>query len=343
MIDVQAIRAKNPLRETVEKLAGVKFKGSSHGWQQCKCPLHPDGDSPSFSIKGDGEMYHCYGCPPETYHGDVIQFVMHYKKMTFQEACEFLGGGADISPAELLQAHRQRKDELDELERKERGELNKQREAFNASMEWMKACEARRTAPSAQEWWEKRGVPKDWQDYWQLGYIEDLWGHGHAAAIPYFEVGGKAVTMQYRYWTPNGDGKYRFQPGLGTAAWIARTDSKLGKSKQILAVEGPIKAQVSYIRGVETAIQVIGYPSENNLGDGAAELLKAAASIIWWPDPGEPSFEWCMKHIRNLGVQRTSKVVRSIYKPDDAILLGLSPDEFAGILRQARPVSRRLR
>jgi len=49
------------------------------------CPFHEE-KSPSFYIFDDNH-YHCFGCGVT---GDVISFVMKYKKLNFKEACEYL-------------------------------------------------------------------------------------------------------------------------------------------------------------------------------------------------------------------------------------------------------------
>jgi DNA primase len=60
------------------KKSGASYKGL--------CPFH-DEKSPSFMIQKGDSHYHCFGCGA---HGDAIQFLMSYLKMSFTEAVEAL-------------------------------------------------------------------------------------------------------------------------------------------------------------------------------------------------------------------------------------------------------------
>lgn len=60
------------------KRAGAAFKGL--------CPFH-DEKSPSFMIHQGDKFYHCFGCGA---HGDAIQFMTQYVKLSFSDAIENL-------------------------------------------------------------------------------------------------------------------------------------------------------------------------------------------------------------------------------------------------------------
>ncbi len=60
------------------KRAGVAYKAL--------CPFH-DEKTPSFTVQKGDTHYHCYGCGA---HGDAIQFLMDYVRMSFREAIESL-------------------------------------------------------------------------------------------------------------------------------------------------------------------------------------------------------------------------------------------------------------
>ncbi|MFQ5728878.1 MAG: DNA primase, partial [Waddliaceae bacterium] len=67
------------------KRSGASYKGI--------CPFH-DEKTPSFIIQRGDHHYHCFGCGA---HGDAIQFLMNYLKMSFSDAVESL--------AERFQVH----------------------------------------------------------------------------------------------------------------------------------------------------------------------------------------------------------------------------------------------
>lgn len=60
------------------KRAGASFKGL--------CPFH-DEKTPSFVINSGDTHYHCFGCGA---HGDAIEFLMSFQKMSFTDAVELL-------------------------------------------------------------------------------------------------------------------------------------------------------------------------------------------------------------------------------------------------------------
>ena len=60
------------------KKAGAAYKGL--------CPFH-DEKSPSFTVQKGDTHYHCFGCGA---HGDAIQFLMAYLKMSFSDAVQLL-------------------------------------------------------------------------------------------------------------------------------------------------------------------------------------------------------------------------------------------------------------
>lgn len=65
--------------------AHVEFKRSGAAFKAL-CPFH-DEKTPSFIIQKGDTHYHCFGCGA---HGDAIQFLMNFLKMTFLEAVETL-------------------------------------------------------------------------------------------------------------------------------------------------------------------------------------------------------------------------------------------------------------
>ena len=66
-IDIDAIKAVNPLPEIVERYTGQRIER-----HKIRCPFHQD-DTPSLQIYDDGG-WKCFGCGK---HGDVLDFI-HY-------------------------------------------------------------------------------------------------------------------------------------------------------------------------------------------------------------------------------------------------------------------------
>ena len=65
---LQELKDKNNIVEVVSKYVPLQQKGSNF-WG-C-CPFHHE-KTPSFSVKEDGQFYHCFGCGESVY---VITFI----------------------------------------------------------------------------------------------------------------------------------------------------------------------------------------------------------------------------------------------------------------------------
>lgn len=71
-------------------LRGIELRRNGNEWEAC-CPFHAE-NTPSFQIyrgKRGTQEFHCKGCGAK---GDVIEFIQKWDNLTFDEACEVLGG-----------------------------------------------------------------------------------------------------------------------------------------------------------------------------------------------------------------------------------------------------------
>ncbi len=82
----------------VEVLAGHVELKKTGGSYKALCPFH-DEKTPSFVVYSGDSHYHCFGCGA---HGDAIQFLMTYLKMSFNDAVTELAQKFDVS-LELLE------------------------------------------------------------------------------------------------------------------------------------------------------------------------------------------------------------------------------------------------
>ena len=79
--------------DIVDVISGyIKLKKSVSSYVGL-CPFHNE-KSPSFSVSGTKQMYHCFGCGVG---GNVITFVMEYENYTFPEAVKMLADRAGIA------------------------------------------------------------------------------------------------------------------------------------------------------------------------------------------------------------------------------------------------------
>lgn len=92
---VEEIRVRNDIVDVVGSYVKLQKKGSNH---MGLCPFHNE-KSPSFSVNGARQMYHCFGCGVG---GNVFTFIMEYENYTFVEALKLLASrvGVNLPEAE---------------------------------------------------------------------------------------------------------------------------------------------------------------------------------------------------------------------------------------------------
>ncbi len=81
---IDEVISRNDIVDVISGYVKLKKNGSSYTGL---CPFHNE-KSPSFSVSGQRQLYHCFGCGAG---GNVITFVMEYENMTFLEAVKMLG------------------------------------------------------------------------------------------------------------------------------------------------------------------------------------------------------------------------------------------------------------
>lgn len=189
----------------------------------------------------------------------------------------------------------------------------------------------------ARQWWDNAGVPPDWQEYLQLGYMPnkvycDRDGEQQmspAYTIPYFRAGFEFVTMQYRLNSADPSQRYRFERGLRTTYYQVLPDEPMGE--RALIVEGAKKAMVAHIHG-NTGLTALAVPSKADFG-GVAEAVKNCGRVYVLLDPDAEQRAY--KLAAQIGP--AARVVTLPVKVDDAIIRhGLTAAELAAYLRQAK-------
>ena len=98
---VEEVRAKNDIVDVVSGYVKLQKKGGNY-WA-C-CPFHGE-KTPSFSVSGSKQMYHCFGCGVS---GNVYTFVMKYENYTFPEAVRLLAERAGVKLPEVEYSEEQK-------------------------------------------------------------------------------------------------------------------------------------------------------------------------------------------------------------------------------------------
>lgn len=88
--DIQAVRDRTDIVDLID--GDVPLKKAGKNYQAC-CPFH-DEKTPSFTVTRDKGFYHCFGCGA---HGDALDWMQQYHRLTFREALEALAGPAGVT------------------------------------------------------------------------------------------------------------------------------------------------------------------------------------------------------------------------------------------------------
>ena len=86
---IDEVISRNDIVDVISGYVKLKKNGSSYTGL---CPFHNE-KSPSFSVSGQRQLYHCFGCGVG---GNVITFVMEYENFTFPEAVKLLADRAGV-------------------------------------------------------------------------------------------------------------------------------------------------------------------------------------------------------------------------------------------------------
>ncbi|MCH5273546.1 MAG: DNA primase [Lachnospiraceae bacterium] len=86
---VEEVRAGNDIVDVIGSYVKLQKKGANY---MGLCPFHGE-KTPSFSVSGSRQMYHCFGCGVG---GNVFTFLMEYENFTFPEAIRQLAERAGI-------------------------------------------------------------------------------------------------------------------------------------------------------------------------------------------------------------------------------------------------------
>lgn len=93
---IEEVRQRNDIIDVISSYVKLKKSGSNY---MGLCPFHNE-KSPSFSVSGSRQMYHCFGCGVG---GNVFTFIMEYENFTFLEALKYLADRCGMQLPEAQQ------------------------------------------------------------------------------------------------------------------------------------------------------------------------------------------------------------------------------------------------
>ncbi|MDY5576828.1 MAG: DNA primase [Lachnospiraceae bacterium] len=99
---IEEIRSRNDIVDVVSDYVKLKKTGNTYFGL---CPFHNE-KSPSFSVNGQRQIFHCFGCGEG---GNVYSFIMKYENYTFPEAVRYLAERAGVEVPKMEYSPDERK------------------------------------------------------------------------------------------------------------------------------------------------------------------------------------------------------------------------------------------
>lgn len=152
---IEKIKEQNDIVDIISESVRLKKAGKNY---MGLCPFHND-KSPSFSVSTEKQIYKCFSCGEA---GNVLTFIMKYKKLTFLEAAKYLADKANIP----LQ-----------IEGQENSRVTKKKELlYKVNVDAARYYFANlQNVKTAKEYFLKRGMKEDTIKRFGLGYSHDSW------------------------------------------------------------------------------------------------------------------------------------------------------------------------
>lgn len=141
--------------------ARMKLKKQGKNFHTC-CPFHHE-KTPSFTVNGDKQFYHCFGCGA---HGNAIDFLMNYDRLEFVESIE------ELASMHCLEVPYESGTGTTALERHQRQSLY---ELMGQLSEFYQQALNQPTAATAQGYLAQRGLSAEVIRHFAIGFAPAGW------------------------------------------------------------------------------------------------------------------------------------------------------------------------
>ncbi|MBF0612745.1 MAG: DNA primase [Magnetococcales bacterium] len=273
----EAVRDRVNLVDVVSRHVQLRKSGSN--WMGL-CPFHDDRKSPSFSVQSEKGVFHCFGCGAG---GDVFEFVMRIRGLSFMEALEELAREAN------LPIPRQEQRPPGEMER-EREERRSLLNIVEQAKEWFGQQLRGPQGKAAREYLTARGLRSATLERFQLGYAPPGWSQlvdhfgGGSAVCQVLETVGLAVHKEGRSgWYDRFRDRIIFPIHDRQGRCIAFGGRLLKGSdgpKYINSPETPLYRKGEVLYGLDSAWKVIRETEQAVVVEGYMDLISLADAGI---------------------------------------------------------------
>jgi hypothetical protein len=324
--DTVAINQQINIREVAERAGATFHKNRS------ACPIHGGDNVNAFEIFDNGRAWTCHTREECNRHGhDGIALLRALNNWTFPQLLDQYQKPVDPQEAARRAVENAKRVEQ-ELQRKIE-EAQKALRELQDARKWLEYHNNMGTG--ARQLWQERGIPDDWQDFWQFGYTYSCptYSASPSLTIPLFmPLEDEPRNIRHRLLSPpEPNDKYRPErSGLPAMPFYADPSLELDYANRIIIVEGEIKAAVTYMTVYTPGWQVIGMPGKKSFSTIAGDL--SGHDNVWIiPDP-DGSDLW-----RKAAQQIGGRIVIVPDKIDDLINAGkVDQATLMGMMEQAR-------
>ncbi|MGV3345406.1 DNA primase [Enterobacteriaceae bacterium LUAb1] len=139
----------------------VKLKKQGKNYHAC-CPFHNE-KTPSFTVNGEKQFYHCFGCGA---HGNAIDFLMNYDRLEFVESIE------ELAAQNSLEVPYETGNGPNQLERHQRQSLY---QLMDGLREFYQQALSASQARTARDYLTQRGLSNEIISRFAIGFALPGW------------------------------------------------------------------------------------------------------------------------------------------------------------------------
>ncbi|WP_336797379.1 DNA primase [Erwinia aphidicola] len=141
--------------------ARVKLKKQGKNYHAC-CPFHNE-KTPSFTVNGEKQFYHCFGCGA---HGNAVDFLMNYDRLEFVESIE------ELATLYGLEVPYESGNGPSQLERHQRQSLY---QLMTDLRDFYQQALAQSQSAGAREYLAQRGLSEEVIKHFSIGFAPAGW------------------------------------------------------------------------------------------------------------------------------------------------------------------------